>query len=212
MRMFFFADQRAPWPHMTEGLFRYDPACLDNKQVQRLQDMAEFYTQERINVLLVPIITQKDVLSLRVLDWLVTNYAKKHNVVYEYAPRPGERLLINVYNEYKAWLRNYRRKNFDPFRRRERITFQTAEGKEEETTVGQLNFVYWAHTYGVLTYTRTHLHTIEQDMNRSLCEVKRQKEADRRQGKKRKRQELSQLPSTRCMVYRASLVTGFDSD
>lgn len=194
------------------GRFQYDPACLDSKQVQRLQRMAEFYTQERIDTLLVPIITQKDVLSLRVLDWLVTNYAKKNNVVYEYAPRQGERLLINVYNEYKAWLRNYRRKNFDPFRRRERITFQTTDGQEEETTVGQLNFVYWAHTYGVLTYTREHLATIEQDMNQSLGQVKQQKEADRRQGKKRKRQELSQLPSSHCMVYRATLVNGFDSD
>lgn len=193
------------------GPFRYDPDSLDSKQVQRLQVMSTFYTQERIDQLLVPIITQKDELSLRLLDWLVTNYAKKHNVVYEYEPRPGERLLINVYFEYKAWLRNYRRKNFDPFRRRERITFETM-GRTEETTVGQLNFVYWAHTYGVLAFTRSHLRTIERDMNRSLSEVKRQKEADRRQGKKRKRQELSQLPSTHCMVYRASLVTGFDSD
>ena len=107
------------------GRFQYDPACLDSKQVQRLQRMAEFYTQERIDTLLVPIITQKDVLSLRVLDWLVTNYAKKNNVVYEYAPRQGERLLINVYNEYKAWLRNYRRKNFVeyfPVRQKQRCT------------------------------------------------------------------------------------------
>lgn len=196
---------------MNAGPFCYEPGCLDTKQVQRLQMLSVFYTPERIETLLLPIITQKDALSLRVLDWLVTNYAKKHNVVYEYEPRPGERLLLNVYNEYKAWLRNYRRKNFDPFRRRERITFQTAEG-EEETTVGQLNFVYWAHTYGVLSYTRSHLRTIEQDMNQSLGDVKRQKEADRRQGKKRKRQELSQLPNTQCMVYRAKLVTGFDSD
>ena len=198
-------------PKMNAGPFRFEPSTLDSKQVQRLHVLSAFYTQERIDTLLVPIITQQDELSLRVLDWLVTNYAKKHNVVYEHEQQPGKRLLINVYFEYKAWLRNYRRKNFDPFRRRERITFAT-DGREEETTVGQLNFVYWAHTYGVLAYTRAHLATIEQDMNRSLGEVKRQKEADRREGKKRKRQELSQLPSARCMVYRAALVTRFDSD
>ena len=196
---------------MNAGPFRHAPGVLDTKQIQRLQALSEFYTPERLQTLLVPMITQKDELSLRVLDWLVTNYAKKYNVVYEYEPHPGKRLLINVYNEYKAWLRNYRRKNFDPFRRRERITFTTADGTEE-TTVGQLNFVYWAYKYGVLTYTRTHLRTIEQDMNQSLGNVKRQKEADKRNGRKRKRQELSQLPPTQCVVYRADLVTGFDSD
>jgi hypothetical protein len=196
---------------MNVGPFCHQPGILDTKQIQRLQVLATFYTPERLQDMLVPMITQKDDLSLRVLDWLVTNYAKKHNVVYEYEPRPGERLLINVYNEYKAWLRNYRRKNFDPFRRRERITFMADHGLEE-TTVGQLNFVYWAHTYGVLTYTRAHLRIIENDMNQSLGEVKRQKEVDRREGRRRKRQELSQLPSTQCMVYRTKLVTGFDSD
>ena len=32
---------------------------------------------------------------------------------------------------------------------------------EYETTVGQLNFVYWAYTYGVLDYARTHRETMK---------------------------------------------------
>lgn len=195
------------------GPFKYDPTQLDTKQVVHLRNIAKFYTPDRIHDLLLPIITpQKEKLSLRVLDWLVTNYAKKHNVVYEYRPREGERLLLNVYSEYKCWLRNYRRKNFDPFRRRHRISFVDKEGNTHQSTVGQLNFIYWAHTYGVLDYTRANLPIIERDMNSSLGAVKKQKEEDRQKGKKRKRKELSQPPSHHCVVYKADLVTEFDSD
>ena len=98
----------------------------------------------------------------------MTNYAKKHSVVYSYAQRQGgvvTKTLLNVYSDYKCWLRNYRRKDFDPFRRRYRIFFSSSADKEYETTVGQLNFIYWAHTYGVLEYARAHRQIIENDMN-----------------------------------------------
>ena len=194
------------------GEFTIDEGKLDAKQLHLLRVRAVFYTRARIEDLLLPLITPQDPLSLRVLDWLVTNYAKKLNVVYEHEPRPGDRLLLNVYSEYKCWLRNYRRKDFDPFRRRCRITFQDRQGVTHETTVGQLNFIYWAHTYGVLEYTRANLATIEADMNSSLGDVKRQKAEDLRLGKKRKRRELSRPPPQRCIVYKAALTAGFDSD
>ena len=194
------------------GLFRYNPAQLDAKQVGRLHVMSEFYTPERVEGLLLPIITQRSKISLRVLDWLVTNYAKKNNVVYEYSPVPGQRLLLNVYAEYKCWLRNYRRKDFDPFRRRYRIFFDSSRGSVHETTVGQLNFIYWAHRYGVLEYTRQNLDCIEKDMNASLALVKKQKEEDQRQGKKRKRHELSQPPASHCFVYKNHTITDFGDD
>ena len=192
------------------GQFQYNPLQLDAKQVCLLRSLSAFFTSEKIETLLIPIITQSDQLSLRVLDWLVTNYAKKHSVVYSYTHESGTKALLNVYSDYKCWLRNYRRKDFDPFRRRYRILFTSKAGTEYETTVGQLNFIYWAHTYGVLAYARAHLETIENDMNASLSKVKQQKEQDRRAGHKRKRHELSQLPATRCFVYKNRTTTGFD--
>ena len=52
------------------------------KQLHRLNDLIPFYTDRVLRDMLVPIITQKDSISLRVLDWLVTNYAKKENIAY----------------------------------------------------------------------------------------------------------------------------------
>lgn len=193
------------------GEFWY-PENLHPKQYNRLVDMSDYYTAERIHTLLLPIITQQDALSLRVLDWLVTNYAKKNNVVYEYEVEPGERLMLNVYSEYKSWLRNYRRRNFDPFRRRTRLYF-VHQGVQHETTVGQLNFIYWADTFGVLAYTRKNLQTIEKDMNRSLSQVRRLKEEEGARGVKRKRRELSAAPRNKCFVYDVAVKVAFvDSD
>ena len=200
-------------PGLRTGHFRHGPGQLDAKQACLLRQLAVFYDIEKIETVLIPIITQSDHLSLRVLDWLVTNYAKKHSVVYAYSHRQGgvvTKTLLNVYSDYKCWLRNYRRKDFDPFRRRSRILFTSRQGEEYETTVGQLNFIYWAYTYGVLAYARTHRTVIENDMNASLSEVKKQKERDIKAGHKRKRHELSQPPASRCFVYKNAATTGFD--
>ena len=192
------------------GVFHYDDKTTHTKQENRLRDMVDYYSDEKIRTLLLPIITQQDTLSLRVLDWLVTNYAKKKNIVYKYEV-DGDMLMLNIYSEYKSWLRNYRRRNFDPFRRRSRIYFYVDE-VQYQTTVGQLNFIYWADSFGVLDYTRRHLQEIEQDMNRSLAEMRKQKERDLRTGTKRKRRELSSAPHNKCFVYSSDIRVEFDSD
>jgi hypothetical protein len=187
----------------TYGIFTSD-AALDTKQQNLLADLSAIYTPDIIGSVLVPIITQRDTLSLRVLDWLVTNYAKKNSVVYTYRIKAGgegtTKCLINVYSQYKSWLRNYRRRNFDPFRRRNRVCF-THDNQEYQTTVGQLNFIRWSYEYGVLDYTRTHLCIIEEDMNTSLNKVREKRDMCKQKNKTRKRSELSTYPHKKCFVY-----------
>lgn len=188
------------------GIFEVNEGVLDSKQINLIIDLDKFYTSDIVENVLVPIITQKATLSLRVLDWLVTNYAKKNSVVYKHEIMQCDSedpscCLINVYSQYKSWLRNYRRRNFDPFRRRSRIHF-SHKGERHETTVGQLNFIRWSHSYGVLEYTRNNLGTIEKDMNQCLNEVREQKSIDKKQNVRRKRKELSTQPRKKCFIYR----------
>ena len=103
------------------------------------------------------------VVSLRILDWLVTNYAKRHNVVYQLV-RHGEFNSFNVFVEYKAMLKGYSKRFFDPFCRRSRVVFRGADGETLETTVGQLNFFRWAVEHDVVTYAIDHAADIENDM------------------------------------------------
>lgn len=131
--------------------------------------------------------------SLRSLDWLVTNYSKQRNIMCK--SRDGD--YVNIYNSYKLALSNYRRRNFDPFRRRLRIEY-LHEGTWHPTTVGQVNFIWWAHSNGVLKFAEEHQIEIEQDMNRvsKLCRA-----GQRSTGR---RNELSKAPSNRCFIYQLS--------
>ena len=91
---------------------------ISSKTLLLLESLISYYSKN-INVL-TNIITQKNVLSLRILDWLVTNYAKKHNIVYT-IEKNGSSTNFNIYLDYKNQLRAYSKKYFDPFCRRERI-------------------------------------------------------------------------------------------
>ena len=57
--------------------------------------------------LLKDIINQNTPLSLRLLDWLVTNYAKKYNIIYPLQHSNGEVHYFNIYLDYKNQLKAY---------------------------------------------------------------------------------------------------------
>lgn len=99
-------------------------------------------------------------ISLRLIDWFVTNYAKTHNVVIH---SPIASLPFNVYRQYRMQLKAYSKQQFDPFRRRDRILFHYGYDNIE-TTVGQLNFFRWMIENRILEYVEDHVDEIEEDM------------------------------------------------
>lgn len=120
-------------------------------------------------------------ISLRLLDWLVTNYSKKRNVVLN----SSDGKTFNMFVEYKAQLKAYSKKFFDPFCRRDRITVTNSNGESQETTVGQMNFLRWCMRTGVIQYAIQNREAIEADM---LCVSKLRESKPSADGK---RQELS---------------------
>lgn len=184
------------------GIF-HNSRPFDRKQIPVMQVLATYYTPERVKEVLLPVIAQKgkEKLSLRALDWLVTNYSKKKNIVYTVKPADMPEKLVNVYTDYKTWLWKYRRSHFDPFRRRHRITFEV-DGTEYTTTVGQLNFMYWASKYGVIKYARDHLDAIERD-HASVARTKKG-------AGKRKRRQLSVLQTGKVVVFGKSVTVSFN--
>ena len=112
-------------------------------------------------------------ISLRIMDWFVTNYSKKHYTVYDLvgegnaaataATRPKR---FKVYVDYKLKLRAYSKKRFDPFCRWDRINVPHQNGTTYiQTTLGQLNFFKWAIENEVLRYIHENYTAIETDMN-----------------------------------------------
>lgn len=115
-------------------------------------------------------------LSLRILDWFVTHYARVNNVVYyldgdnvcyTYPDTGGAHIRkFNLYLEYRKQLQSYTKMYFDPFRRHERITFVTSQDplRVIETTVGQLNFFRWATENHVIDFVSKNISDIELHM------------------------------------------------
>jgi hypothetical protein len=114
--------------------------------------LQRFYSSRPDLESLVPILKGEGDLSLRLIDWFVTNYAKKHHVSYVLNSQE-----FIVYLNYKSQLKAFSKKLFDPFCRRERILFQCGNLEPFETTVGQLNFFRWAFEKDVLGYVRQNI-------------------------------------------------------
>ena len=56
-------------------------------------------------------------ISLRLIDWFVTNYCKKNKVIIKKKVK-NKIEYINIYNNYKSNLRAFSKQLFDPFRRK----------------------------------------------------------------------------------------------
>ena len=171
---------------------------ITQRQKSILHRLCNFYSEENIAQILLPMVSQNSCISLRSLDWLVTNYAKKHNIVC-YAKNGS---LFNIYHSYKISLTHFRRRNFDPFRRRQRIYVRCSTLEENiQTTVGQVNFLHWAYNNGVLDYAKQNAKDIEQDMNHAASQQKTEKRKQLMSGIPKRRKELSKAPHTKCSVY-----------
>ena len=129
--------------------------CSSSLQTQNdllLNKLTDFYTNLEYLETMMRIINGETRISLRIVDWFVTNYAKKYYTVYNIPSLKGDTLTrFKVYHDYKLKLKAYSKKRFDPFCRWERITIPFME-KHMETTIGQLNFFKWAIEYKVIDY------------------------------------------------------------
>jgi len=187
---------------------------LSSKTLLLLESLIRYYSTN-ISIL-TNIVNQKGLLSLRILDWLVTNYAKKNNIVYTLYK--GDTITnFNVYLDYKNQLKAYSKKYFDPFCRRERIildisnlswkiisddrsnTINHNPDNEIITTVGQLNFFKWLIENEVLQYTIQNIQKIDMDMITTLNNTK----------KNNKRAELSKCASKSVCSYDKHTVVTF---
>jgi len=138
------------------------------------------------------IITGETKISLRIVDWFATNYAKKFYTLYviEGANNNVTR-RFKVYDDYKLKLKAYSKKRFDPFCRWDRISIPYKNGTSIETTIGQLNFFKWTLENKVIDYIEQNYSDIETDMNNRNSTSKRKEIITDNSKTRKKREELS---------------------
>lgn len=173
------------------------PSGLKKKQSIQLNKIAKKCTATFLNDMLVPILENKWGISLRTVDWFVTNYSKQHHPGYWHEGGAGRRKHVSVFHAYHAQLKNYRRRLFDVFRRKTRIYFLSDNGKQFETTVAQLNFFLWAESHGVLDYCERHIRTIDEHM---VTTIRKHKEKKAKM-KEQKRCEITPSRPDHVFIY-----------
>ena len=170
-----------------------------------LESLHKFYRAPYNRDKLISVLKGSSIISLRSIDWFITNYSKKNNTYYIiYEDNDGVpsfddvnnkyRSNMNVFHSYKSQLKAYSKRRFDPFCRRDRLLFQIDDNHSVETTIGQLNFFKWAISHLIIDYIELYKDEIEHDMNNSLKQMK--DNSDKKDGSRKKRQELS-LSATR---------------
>lgn len=120
-----------------------------------LSSLTKFFAIPENRAHLEDILGHHNGVSLRRIEWFVTNYAKNKHVTY-IGPN-GKMFTVHV--AYKSSLDGYSKKLFDPFCRTERIEFDGIT-----TTVAQLNFLKWVIQNGIVSHMITtqkeHLQTL----------------------------------------------------
>ena len=179
----------------------YNSKYINTQNELLMKNLLEFYENKEHLQKMMSIIHGESNISLRIVDWFVTNYAKKSFVVYN--TKNGQR--FEVYNDYKLKLKAYSKRRFDPFQRWDRITIPYNDDHHLETTIGQLNFFKWAIENSILDYIHENYVAIEQDMNQRNSTAKHRSphsdiaNEDCAGGKTRKKREELSISATKCI-------------
>lgn len=144
---------------------------IDTQHQLLMKTLVTFYQNQSHVQQMMRIINGESRISLRIVDWFVTNYAKKFYTVYNLfraSSREPDTLFpvrFKVHNEYKLKLKAYSKKRFDPFCRHDRISIPYDDTMCIETTIGQLNFFKWAIEHKIMEHIDENYEEIERDMN-----------------------------------------------
>jgi hypothetical protein len=116
-----------------------------SKQDILLKSLDDFFSDEKHYQELSDILNHTVGISLRNIEWFVTNYAREKRTKFK-TPSGNS---VDVHIAYKSSLGGYSKKFFDPFCRTDRVIF-----KGFTTTVAQLNFIRWCIRNGILEYIK----------------------------------------------------------
>jgi len=194
--------QERPRKALFGGFYSFSP--VPTKQVELLntilsQDVCPI-DEDFLRTELVPRLNRTHRVSLRLLDWLVVDYARERNVAYRrFVPVLKREIIVVVHQLYCSLRDKWRRRRFDCFRRRHRVYFDL-DGKTYSTTVAQLHFFYIAKMYGFLEYAAANLDGIESHMKKTLTDTAEAKQKAKASNKTYRRKPLVKKATSRVFV------------
>lgn len=187
------------------------PTSRDLPAMQLLERALQRFYRDPCHFDLLERITNRDrnkdteVPSLRVIEWLVTNYARDKAVEYELSE---ETAPINLYTSYREHLDFYSKRMFDPFARRAKTTLSFGD-RHIDTTPGQMNFFRWAISNGVVDYAIRHQDSIRKDLPKCKCRARDGPPDSGRPKKRCKSSDLAAIIKPRVKRFKKKIVVRF---
>ena len=185
---------------VLEGLVQcgrfWHPPDIKPSGIAQLADINATYTEDQLRNIMLPLIEgdENRGVSLRALDWAVTNYSESLGVIIHHPIK-----AFNIAKEYAAQLKRYKRHTFGTFRRGARVYF-SLDQKLHETTIAQLTFMQWVHRTGVLQFTKNNLRSIMDHHAQAMASNEARKAEEKALGIKPTRQPLSKKVRQAIMV------------
>jgi hypothetical protein len=136
---------------------------LKGKEIWHYSMLEKFFLNCELQTIekMVDIINGNHLISLRFLDWFVTRFCYLYKININVNNKLSVQKNFNINISYKAQLKSFTKKYFDPFKRKKKFIFTLDKFKMSFlTTLGQLNFFRWAISNDVIHYTETNYREI----------------------------------------------------
>ncbi len=164
---------------------------ISSQEHMLIKSLEKFYFSNNNMNIMLPIVRGESNISMRLIDFFVTNYSKRNRVTYNIEEN-GVKNIFNVYLSYKSQLKAFNKKYFDPFSRGNRIPFFFPDDCII-TTIGQLNFFKWFISKKVIDYVYNNLNDIEIELNKSKSIQKKKKKSSNKIIKKNNYQKYKNV-------------------
>jgi hypothetical protein len=141
---------------------------LKAKELLHYKMLEKFFSKcsEDEIVIMNDIINGNHLISLRFLDWFVTRYCFLYKLTINVENKYTVQSNYNINISYKAQLKSFKKKYFDPFRRKKKFYYNCEKNKILIlTTIGQLNFFRWIITHDIIKYTQENYKNIIAKLN-----------------------------------------------
>lgn len=142
------------------------------------------------------ILEKNHCVSLRMLEFITTNLARKQEVGFFHRNDDGEIRYVDIYTIYKNTLGDYKKTNFDSFQRSSRIYFKIDGRVGVKTTIGQLVWLRFIFENKIMDWTKMNRNYVQSTMARAL---KAQRD-NRKMKKLPKRMTLSKVHYGHCRL------------
>jgi hypothetical protein len=118
-----------------------------------------FNSDESRTTQLHDILSKRSGVSLRLVDWLVTNASKTSTIVVY-----NKGIPVDAFVDYRRRLSSHTKRNFDAFARRKRITLTFFGNIRRQSSLAQLNFFKYIIDRNLFEYCKSHRDEIEAHM------------------------------------------------